>query len=117
MSDVSPDAIQMQRAFENLRQERETFDQLKKHDELWFYLKWIMGISSVLFMVIVLIFSIYVIFNYTMFSDAAVIAGGIALIGDIAGSSASIWKVTMNPKSMSELKPVTTINPLENNEE
>jgi uncharacterized membrane protein YqjE len=109
MSDETPDAIQFQRSIENLRQERETFDQLKKHDEYWFYLKMVMGVCSVIIMIIVLIFSIFVIINFKSFSETAVIAGIVGLVVDIIGSSASVWKLTMNPKSMSELKPVTTI--------
>jgi hypothetical protein len=114
---IAPDAIQIQRAIESLRQERETFNQLKKHDEYWFYLKWGLGFCSIPIMFIVLFFSIYIIYNYNSFSDAAVIAGGMGLIGDIVGSAASIWKITMNPKTMTELRPVTILNPSENPEE
>lgn len=107
--------MQCKRADEILRQETETFNQIKKHDEIWFFLKLLMGIGSVIIMFIVLFFSIYILYNYKQFSDAAIITAGIGLISDIIASCASVWKLTMNPKSNAELKPVATPNLSESN--
>ena len=109
--------IELQRAYENFRQEQETFNQRKKHDDYWFILKMFIGGCSILIMIIVLAFSIYVIYNYRSFSDTAVIAGGIGLVTDVVASSASVWKLTLSPNSMSELKPVTSSTISSNEEE
>jgi hypothetical protein len=117
MPSETPDEVKIQRAYENFRQERETFDQLKKHDEYWFILKMIMGGCSVFVMIVVLFFSIYIIINNSSFPQYIVYTGGGGFIIDIIASSASVWKLTMNPKSMSELKPITSISPIDNEEE
>jgi hypothetical protein len=57
--------VRLERAVEQLRQERETFEQQKRHDARWFMLRLIMGYSSIALMFGILGTSSYVIFNGT----------------------------------------------------
>lgn len=50
--------IDIEKAIERIRQEKETFDQRKKQDSQWFILKLIMGFCSILLMAIVLFIAV-----------------------------------------------------------
>jgi hypothetical protein len=99
--------IQIERASEKLRQERETFNQAKHHDNLWFYVKVALISASILIMFGVLWVSSYVVFNPTLFPEISVILATLGLLGDIVVSCSMVWKFAMNPESISKLKPIT----------
>ena len=71
------DRIQIERAAERIRQERETFDQLKEQDRKWFLLKLVMGFSSVLLLGIVLSVSTVILLNSNNYQSSVVISAGI----------------------------------------
>ena len=53
----------VERIRERLRQERDTFDQHKGHENRWFYLRLVMGYSSVFVLVAIMLISSYILFK------------------------------------------------------
>lgn len=97
----------LERASEQLRQERETFDQAKSHDHWWFVLRLAMGFSSIVLLVAVMVVSVYILFNNADFPEAVVTAAGAALFVDVLGMLIGVWKIALNPKTVSKLQPTT----------
>ena len=99
--------IDIERAAEKIRQERETFDQRKRQDSQWFILKLIMGFFSVILLATVLVISTYILVNNTKFPVTVVASAGAAMFVDILGLIISVWKIVLNPNSITKLEPVT----------
>lgn len=97
----------IERASEQLRQERETFDQAKSHDQWWFVLRLAMGFSSIVLLVAVMVVSVFILFNNTEFPEAVVTAAGAALFVDVLGMLIGVWKIALNPNTVSKLQPTT----------
>jgi hypothetical protein len=97
----------VERASEQLRQERETFNQAKSHDHWWFVLRLAMGFSSIVLLVAVMVVSVYILFNNTEFPESVVAAAGAALFVDVLGMLIGVWKIALNPKTVSKLQPTT----------
>lgn len=96
-------------ADERLRQERETFDQHRTHQNRWFLLRLTMGYMSVVLLPSILVVSTYILLNHTRFPAGVVTAAGGALFVDALGLVASVWKIVLNRGFMSKLAPVTTV--------
>jgi hypothetical protein len=103
----------VERIKERLRQERETFDQHKAHENRWFHLRLVMGYSSVVLLVAIMIVSSYILFNNASFSGTVVSLAGAALFADTLGLIISIWKVVFNPDFMTKLAPITQLEEAE----
>ena len=99
----------IERIKERLRQERETFDQHKAHENRWFFLRLVMGYSSVVLLVTILAVSSYILFKNAYFSNTVVTAAGGALFADTLGLIISIWRVVFNPDFMTNLAPITQL--------
>lgn len=99
--------VMLERASEQLRQERETFDQAKKQEHLWFVLRLSMGFSSIVLLSAVMFVAVYILFNYAVFPTAVVTTAGAALFADVLGLLIGVWKIALNPKSVTKLQPVT----------
>jgi hypothetical protein len=99
--------IDIERAAERIRQEKETFDQRKRQDNQWFVLKLVMGFFAVVLLTAVLIISTIILINNKNFPASVVTAAGVALFADILGLLISVWKIVLNPNSITKLDPVT----------
>lgn len=106
-SNVELTPVIVERASEQLRQERETFDQEKSHDHLWFILRLVMGFTSVILLMVVIVVSVYILFNSSDFPVSVVTSAGAALFLDVLGMLIGVWKVALNPNSASRLQPTT----------
>jgi len=95
---------------EQIRQEIETFNQRKKQDSQWFVLKLVMGFFSIILLAIVLIFSFYILLNNNKFPPEVIISAGSALFVDILGLIISVWKIVLNPNSITKLEPLTKVD-------
>jgi hypothetical protein len=100
--------IQIQRALEQLRQERETFDQRKRQDARWFMLRMTMGGLAVIIIPTFIIICTLLISSSGV-SDTVKSLAASALLVDILGLVISVWKVVLNPASITQLSPVTTL--------
>ena len=110
---VTPSEASFQPAIEHLkerlRQERETFDQHKAHENRWFLLRVVMGYSSVILLISIMVVSSYILFNNVSYPNSVVITAGAALFVDTLGLIISIWKVVFNPDFMTKLAPITRL--------
>lgn len=99
--------IKIERASEQLRQEREVFNQRKRQESLWFLLRLVMGYSSVFLLTAIIFVSTTIIFNSASYPVFTVKSAGAALFVDVLGLLLGVWKVVLNPDSMTKLKPET----------
>ena len=97
------------RATEQLRQERETFDQAKRHDGRWFILRLAMGYYAVLLLGVIMAVASYVLLDSPKFPTNVVSAAGAALFVDVVGLLAAVWKIALNPSFSARLTPLTQI--------
>jgi hypothetical protein len=104
-NDITP--IKIERAMEQLRQEREVFDQRKKQAGRWFILRLSMGYASIVLLFVVIFICSLVLFSGSKFPDFTVKAAGAALFADVLGLLISVWKVVLKPDSVSKLTPET----------
>jgi len=110
MSNNNTSVVMIERAAEQLRQERETFDQAKKHDGLWFILKLAMGFVSVILLICVMVVAVYILFNNGDFSLTVTNFAGAALFVDVLGMLIGVWKIVIAPESSSKLQPTTQVS-------
>jgi hypothetical protein len=99
--------IDIQRALEQLRQERETFDQRKLQDARWFMLRMSMGLLALIIIPVFILICIVLLSNPHQSAAVKSLAAS-ALLVDILGLVAAVWKVVLNPASLTRLSPVTS---------
>jgi hypothetical protein len=97
--------IELLKAQEQLRQQRETFDQRKRHDSRWFLLKLAMGWNAMLLLPGIGVVCSAVIFNHREFSPATVTAATAALFVDALGLVLNVWRLVLG-KSPDPLQPI-----------
>lgn len=110
MSDLDLNPVVIERAMERLRQERETFNQHKAHEDRWFVLRIVMGYSSVGLLAAIMVLCSYILLNNAVFSAAVVASAGAALFGDVLGLLVGVWKIALNPNFLAKLVPVTSVS-------
>ncbi len=103
--------IERERAIESLRQQKETFEQMKKHESRWFALRLIMGYSSVILLAMIMVISCSVLFNSSLYPTSVVTVACTALFVDVLGLLTSVWKIVLNPSLITKLQPVTAVQP------
>lgn len=104
---ASSPAAGITKAAERLRQQQETFDQRKKHDSRWFWLKLIMGYSAILILLAIMVISSIILFNHEKFPDQIINWVAPALFVDVVGLIFTVWKVVLSPGNSTKLEPVT----------
>jgi hypothetical protein len=92
---------------ERLRQERETFNQRKSHEERWFLLRLRMGYAAVVMLPSIAIFCGSVVWSPSAYSAGIVTAAATTLFVDLVGFLIAVWKVVLNPTAVTRLEPVT----------
>lgn len=106
-ADAIADCVQSARLQEQLRQERETFDQLKAHDKRWFHLKLAMGWSAVVLLSSIAAVCIWIVVSYADLRDGTVAAPASGLLAAVVGAIASVWRVVVFGRTQIALAPVT----------
>jgi len=105
--DALPIAIQV--AAEGLRQERETFDQRKRQDQIWFVLRVVMGSIAAFLLPAIAIVSFYIVLA-DGYSVRLKLIFAAAVVGDLLGVLIAVWKVVLPPGAVSAgLAPVTEL--------
>lgn len=99
--------VELATAQERLRQERETFDQAKKHDARWFQVRLAMGWAAALALPVILGIAAYIIFRHDEFSETTVAMAATALLVDALGTLFSLYKLVLGELPKRELAPVT----------
>ena len=96
---------------ERLRQEQETFNQHKSHENRWFTLRLVMGYTSVILLLSIIGISLYVFLNHAALPTAIVTSASAAFFVDVVGLVIAVWKIVFNPDFMTKLAPVTQVAP------
>jgi hypothetical protein len=104
------ETIAIATAEEKLRQERETFDQLKRQDARSFVIQQTMSWIAVVLLPGIAVTCGWIIFNYKHFASATVTVATSALLVDILGVVLSLWKIILGPGPRT-LEPVTGQTP------
>lgn len=107
MSSQTQETIALQRALEAIRQESVTFEVRKKQEERWFLLRCAMGWFSIILIIVIMIGSGYIMFNSSDFQPNIVGAAIGAVFADILGLAIAVWKIVLNPASITKLGPIT----------
>jgi hypothetical protein len=102
----SHEAAELAQLEERLRQEREIFDQKKKQDHAFFYLRVVMGGVAIAVFLGICVFSGYVILNTSSFSVGAVTAATTALLVEALGLVVSVWRIILG-SGPQDLEPTT----------
>ncbi|MDG4551868.1 MAG: hypothetical protein P9F19_04680 [Candidatus Contendobacter sp.] len=104
-NEITP--IKIERAMEQLRQEREVFNQRKEQESRWFILRITMGYTSVILLFVVIVISAFILFNSANFPEFAVKSAGAALFADVVGLLIGVWKIVLKPDFITKLTPET----------
>src|SRR4051812_41276429 len=99
------------RAVEQLRQEREAFEQAKAQGMHWFRLRLCMGYASVFILFGVAAACSYIVLNPAGYSMAVVTIAATTLLVDMVSLAAGIFKLILQHNNAARLKPVTTAGP------
>lgn len=99
------------RALEQLRQEREAFEQAKVQGVHWFRLRLCMGYASVLILFGVAAACSYIVLNPAGYSTAVVTIAATTLLIDMVSLAASIFKLVLQHDNAARLKPITAVRP------
>lgn len=103
--------LSLERAAEQIRQERETFEQRKRHEHMWFGLRLAMGISSIILLAAIMVLCAVILLNPSSYPVNVVTAAGVALLTDVLGLLIGVWKIVLNSESITQLEPVTNVGP------
>ncbi|WP_312405856.1 hypothetical protein [Brevundimonas sp.] len=96
-------------AAEQLRQERETFDQARSQDRLWFGLRLAMGYVAIAIMVLVASVSLYVMLHPQRYGPAVLTLAAAALLVDMVSLAAAVFRLVLQQGSARALGPVTQV--------
>jgi ABC-type transport system involved in cytochrome c biogenesis permease component len=104
---TTPDELSLAQLTERLRQEKETFDQNKSHDERAFRVRMAFAWVAVMILPAVLVVSIVVLVFHRDFNDFVVRFAAAALFVDTLSTGASLYRIMITGLPKRELKPVT----------
>lgn len=93
---------------EAVRQQKETFEELKRQNRQWFALRLTMGYSAVVLLLGVLVICATVLFGAHSYPQFVVKAASVALFADVVGLLVAVWKFALNPSFHNRLHPVTS---------
>lgn len=103
-------ALFLNRSIEALRQEKETFDQRKNHGERWFTIREHIAKAAITYLGVIAIFCMGIILAWQFFPPAVVTGAAGVLFADVVGVVIWVWKTVINPSSIPQLEPVTTVD-------
>ena len=98
--------VALLRTEEGLRQYRETFDHRKEQESRWFVLRLRMAYLAIFMLPAVAVVAVYILLNHNMFGPTITNFAGAALFVDVLGLVASVWKIVLNPASVTKLQPM-----------
>lgn len=94
---------------EAVRQQTETFEQLKRQDRQWFALRLTMGYSAVVLLLAVLAICGVILFGTRIYPEFVVKAASATLFADVVGLLLAVWKFALTSGLHNRLNPVTFV--------
>lgn len=101
-------AAELAQLEERLRQQRETFDQRKRQDQWFFYLRIIVSGVAIVAFIAICAFAGFIVLNTGDFSTGTVAVAASALLVEAIGLVGGILKVIMG-NGFKELEPTTPL--------
>ena len=98
------------RALEQLRQECETFDQVKTQGAQWFTLRLRMGYAGIVLLLGIAVVSSVIVLHPASYSPTVIGVAATTLFVDMLSMVATIFRLVLPQSSAIRLKPVTTAN-------
>ncbi|MNH51787.1 hypothetical protein D3C73_34370 [compost metagenome] len=95
------------RSAEQLRQERETFDQARAHDRLWFTLSLAIGYVAIVLMIGVAAVAAWVVLHPERYEPEVLAVAAATLLVDLVSLVATVFRLVLQPGSARPLQPVT----------
>ena len=95
-------------AREAVRQQKETFEELKRQDRHWFALRLTIGYSAILVLLGVLATCAVILVNAQTYPEFVARAAIAALFMDVVGFPIAVWKFALNTGYQNRLHPVTS---------
>lgn len=95
-------------AREAVRQQKETFEQLKRQDRQWFMLRLTMGYAAVILLLAVLAACGAILFGNRPYPAFVLKAASATLFADVAGLLVAVWKFALSPNFHNRLNPITS---------
>ena len=92
---------------EAMRQERETFDHLRRQDHHWFILRLAMGYAAVGILISVIALATRILVAAQQYPSSVVAAAGGALFVEVIGVILGVWKIVIVSAATERLKPIT----------
>ncbi|MGW1529271.1 hypothetical protein [Streptomyces sp. NPDC001588] len=106
MAELDKTTLSLMAAQEQLRQEQETFNQIKEQDAKWFRLRLAMGYVAAFLLPLICALCTWILVNHKDFTSGTVSAATVTLLVDTAGLVFSVYKVVLN-KGPQSLGPIT----------
>ncbi len=103
---VTQRAVLLQRASEQIRQERVTFDHRVGQDRQWFRIRLAMGIMALLLIPAFFVTAIIMVWSESL-SNEIRLAAAATLLADVLGLIIAMWKIVLAPGTTDRLEPVT----------
>lgn len=98
-------------ASEQLRQEKEAFDQAKLQDAVWFGLKLVMGLAAVVLVVGIFCLCRYVALNPQIYGAGLAKVAISTLLVELLAAMVGMWRLVLSPKTLAPLRPATQVRP------
>jgi hypothetical protein len=108
MKEDNWDPVRLERAAEQLRQEKEALS--RRRQDAFFNLRLVMGYASIVLLISIMLIASYILLNSDRFPKEVLISAGAALFTDILGLLLGVWKIVLNPKFHTGLAPTTNID-------
>jgi hypothetical protein len=95
------------RAREQLRQERETFDQAQRHDARWFGLRLSMGYAAIVLFLGIAVVAGCIVLQPGRYSGSQIVIAAVTLLTDMVGLVTATFKLVLPQDKTASLRPVT----------
>jgi hypothetical protein len=106
MTDPTSEIIAVANDEERLRQERETFNQMKQQDARWFVIRQAMSWVAIILVPTIAATCVWIILDHHDFTIATVTVAASTLLIDVLGLFISIWKIVLGSGPQT-LGPIT----------
>jgi len=98
-----------ERSLEELRQERETFEQAKSQGARWFTLRLRMGYVGILLLFAIAVIATYIVLHPDRYTETVVGIAATALLVDLVSLVVGIFKLVLQQNDAAQLRPVTRL--------
>jgi hypothetical protein len=93
---------------EAVRQQTETFEQLKQQDRQWFALRLTMGYAAIILLLGVFAICAVILFGARVYPEFVIKAASVTLFADVVSLVVAVWKFALASGTQNRLYPITS---------